>query len=99
MKSLRQPINRFALKLAAFSTIFGLLQVLIYVVYPNDNSLAIGFFHLYPTVAVHVIVLLMVIINAIIKKCQLKEVFLTVGIMLLNIPLAFACAYLVLEIL
>ncbi|RMB56260.1 hypothetical protein EAX61_14975 [Dokdonia sinensis] len=99
MKSLEHPINRFALKLAFFSAVFGLLQTLIYAVYPNDYSLVIGFFHLYPTVAVHLIVLLLVIINAVRKKCKIKEVFLTMGIMLLNIPLAYACAYLVLEIL
>lgn len=98
MKSLKHPINRFALKLALFSSVLGLLQTLIYAVYPNDNSLVIGFLHLYPTIAIHVIVLLMVIINAIIKKSALKEIFLTITIMLLNIPLAYACAYLVLEI-
>lgn len=92
------PINRFALKLALFSLFFGILQVIVYAMYPNDTSINIGIIHLYPTVAIHTIVLLMVLVNGIKNRKDMGEHFLVILAMLFNIPLAIGCFYVVILI-
>lgn len=91
MKSSKYPLNRFALKLALFSLCFGILQVIIYAIYPNDISIEIGVLHLYPTVAIHSIVLLIVIISGIKNYKDIGEHFLVILAMLANIPIAMGC--------
>ena len=98
MKKIKYPINRFALKLALFSLCFGILQVIIYAIYPNGASLYIGFFHLFPTVALHSIVLLMILINSIKNYKDIGEHFLVILTMLANIPIAYGCFYAVMAI-
>jgi len=98
MKSIKYPINRFALRLMLFSLCFGILQVIIYAIHPNETSLIIGLFHLYPTIAVHTIVLLIVLINAIKNYKDIQEHFLVMITMLANIPIAYGCFYLVMAI-
>lgn len=98
MKTITYPINRFALRLMLFSLCFGILQVIIYAIYPNETSLAIGFLHLYPTIATHTIVLLLVLVNAIKNYKDIQEHFLVIITMLANIPIAYGCFYLVMAI-
>jgi len=99
MRNIKYPINRFAFQLMLFSLCFGILQVIIYAIYPNGLSLQIGIFHLYPTVAIHNIVLLMVIVNAIKNYKNIREHFLVILAMLSNIPIAFGCFVLVVDFL
>ena len=98
MKAIKYPINRFALRLMLFSLCFGLLQVIMYAIYPNETSLFVGLFHLYPTVIVHSIVLLVVLVNGIQHYKDMAEHFLVIITMLANIPIAFGCFYLVMAI-
>lgn len=98
IKKIKYPINRFALKLALFSLCFGILQLIIYSVYPNDISIDMGMIHLFPTVIIHTIVLCIVIINSIINYKDLPEHFVVILAMLANIPIAFGCFYTVLTI-
>ncbi|MEP0264922.1 hypothetical protein [Dokdonia sp.] len=98
MKNSKYPLNRFALKLALFSLCFGVLQVIIYAIYPNNISLRIGMIHLYPTVIIHSIVLLMVIISGIKNYKDLSEHFLVILAMLANIPIAIGCFYAILAL-
>ena len=98
MKVIKYPVNRFALRLMLFSLCFGLLQVIIYAIYPNETSLFIGLFHLYPTVIIHSIVLLIVLVNGIKHYKDMAEHFLVIITMLANIPIAFGCFYLVMAI-
>jgi len=98
MKSIKYPINRFALWLMLFSLCFGLLQVIIYAISPNETSLVFGFLHLYPTVIIHAIVLLIVLINGIKNHKDMGEHFLVMITMLANIPIAYGCFYIVIAI-
>ncbi len=98
IKKINYPINRFALKLALFSLCLGILQVIIYAIYPNETSLFIGLFHLYPTIAIHTIVLLMVLVNGIKNYRDMAEHFLVIVVMLANIPIAIGCFYAVMAI-
>ncbi len=96
MKKITYPINRFALKLMLFSLCFGILQVIAYAIYPNETSISIGILHLYPTIAVHTIVLLIVLINGIKNRKDSGEHILVILTMLANIPIAIGCFYAVL---
>lgn len=98
MKNIKYPINRFALKLMLFSLCFGILQVIIYAIYPNDLSINLGILHLYPTVILHSIVLLSVLISGIKNYKEATEHFLVILAMLSNIPIAFGCFYAVLSL-
>lgn len=98
MKKIKHSINRFALRLALFSLCLGILQVIIYAIYPNNTSISIGMMHLFPTVAIHTIVLIIVIINSIMNYKDIAEHFLVILGMLANIPTAFTCFYVVMTI-
>ncbi|WP_299212990.1 hypothetical protein [uncultured Dokdonia sp.] len=98
MKTIIYPINRFALKLTVFSLCFGILQVIIYAIYPNDTSIYIGLLHLYPTIAIHTIVLLIVLVNGIKNYKDIGEHFLVILTMLANIPVALGCFYAVITL-
>ena len=91
---LKHRINRNALKLAAFSACFGILLVLISLITKPNILLEIGLYHLFPTIPIHLFVLIWVVINAFKNPKELAEHFFTLFIMLLNIPLAFLCAFL-----
>jgi hypothetical protein len=95
MKTIAYPINRFALRLMLFSLCFGILQTIVYAIYPNDTSLIIGFLHLFPTVIIHTIVLIRIIANSVIHNRDIGEHFLVIITMLANIPIAMACNELV----
>lgn len=90
-------INRFALKLAAFSACFGILLVILHLIFKSNDIIEIGMFHLYPTVIIHLIVLLLVIISAFNNSKDYKEHLGTIVLILLNIPLAFVCFLIVVE--
>ncbi|AWH74194.1 hypothetical protein DCS32_08470 [Dokdonia sp. Dokd-P16] len=90
-------INRFALKLAAFSACLGILFVIVFFVTGSTQIAIIGIYHLIPTLPVHLIVLVCVLFSAVTHRNELPEHFLTLIIMLLNIPLAFACGAIVLN--
>ena len=98
MKPIIYPINKFALRLMLFSMCFGILQVIVYAIYPNDTSIHIGMMHLYPTIAIHTIVLLIVLINGIKNHKDIEEHFLVILTMLANIPIAFGCFYAVIAL-
>lgn len=98
MEKIKYPINRFALKLALFSLCIGILQVIIYAIYPNETSLFVGFIHLYPTIAIHTITLLIVLVNGIKSYKDMGEHFLVILAMLANIPIAYGCFYAVMII-
>lgn len=93
MKTTKYLINRFAIQLMLFSLCFGILQVIVYAIYPNDTSISIGIYHLYPTIIIHTIVLLMVLINGIKNYKDIGEHLLVILTMLANIPIAFGCFY------
>ena len=95
----QHAINRFALRLAAFSACFGILFVIVYMVTKDIEVAMVGYLHLIPTVIIHLIVLLCVLFSAVTHRNELPEHFLTLVIMLLNIPLAFACGAIVLNFL
>jgi len=95
---LKYPLNKFAVKLAAFSACLGILFVLLFLITRSDFIAVVGFYHLIPTVIVHLAFLICIVFNAITHPKDLTEHFLTLFIMLLNIPLAIACAYIVLDI-
>lgn len=100
MKSLelKHRINRNALRLTAFSACFGILLVILFALTKSKILLGIGFYHLFPTVLIHVFTLGWIIVNTIMHKEDLGEHFLTIFLVLLNIPLAFACAEIVFNI-
>jgi len=97
LQKFTHKINRFALLLALFSACFGILLLIAYLVFRSDSLIEIGIFHLYPTVIIHLLMLLIVIINGINNRKDYKEHLITIGLMLLNIPLAFACFLIVVE--
>lgn len=98
MKNIKYPLNRFALKLMLFSLCFGILQVIVYAIYPNGFSIQLGILHLYPTVILHSIVLLSVLISGIKNYKDLTEHFMVILAMLSNIPIAFGCFYAILHL-
>ncbi len=95
----QHAINRFAIKLAAFSACLGILFVIVYMITKDIEVAMVGYLHLIPTVIVHLVVFIWVFFNAAIHRNELPEHFLTLVIMLLNIPLAFACGAIVLNFL
>ena len=92
---IKHPINRFALKLAAFSAVFGVLLVVLYATTKSPLFIYLGFFHLFPTIIIHICTLLGVVIKAFYHSEELQEYFFTIFLMLLNIPLAIGCFALV----
>lgn len=89
---LKYRINRIALRAAIFSACLGLLLVVLFVLFRPKVLLIVGYFHLLPTVLIHVIILITVLVNTLKNPKELTEHFLTIFLMLLNIPLAIACA-------
>ncbi len=81
---------------ALFSFCFGLLQVVVYYIYPNEVSLNFGIYHLAPSIIIHLILLMAVIIHAFILKKATIEHLRSIGFILLNIPAAYGCFVLVL---
>lgn len=96
---LKYRINRIALRATAFSACLGLLLVVLFVLFRHKVLLIVGYFHLLPTVLIHVIILSTVLVNTLKHPKELTEHFLTVFLMLLNIPLAIGCARLVFNLL
>lgn len=96
---LKYRINRIALRAAAFSACLGLLLVVLFVLFRLKVLLIVGYFHLLPTVLIHLIILITVLVNTLKNPKELTEHFLTVFLMLLNIPLAIGCARLVFNLL
>jgi hypothetical protein len=86
------PIARYA---ARFSLLFGLLQVAIFAIYPNDISIEFGIAHLYPSIVIHLVLLLLVLINSLRHGLAKRENLITIGWILLNIPMAYLCFILV----
>jgi hypothetical protein len=95
MKNSQYQINTIAQYAARFSLLFGLLQVAIFAVYPNDVSIEFGIAHLYPSIAIHLVLLLLVLLNAIKNGMGTNEHLSTIGWLLLNIPMAYLCFILV----
>ena len=91
MKNNKYQINTIAQYAARFSLLFGLLQVAIFAVYPNEVSIEFGIAHLYPSIAIHLVLLLLVLINGIKNGIGTKEHLSTIGWLLLNIPMAYLC--------
>ncbi len=80
---------------ALFSLCFGILQVLIYYIYPNEVSLQFGLAHLAPSIVIHLILLLAVIIHALsIRKATIEHLH-SISFILFNIPVACGCFILV----
>lgn len=95
MKNLKHRINKIGIYAALFSLTFGFLQVLIFAIYPNETSITIGIAHLYPSVIIHLVLLGMVIIHAFQHRYDYKEHLKAIGLILLNIPMAYLCFVLV----
>lgn len=95
MKNLKYQINTIAQYAARFSLLFGLLQVAIFAVYPNDVSIEFGIAHLYPSIVVHLVFLILVFITGFKNRFNNKEHLRTIGWILLNIPMAYLCFILV----
>jgi len=94
-KTIKYKINKVALVLTAFSTCFGVLITILYLITKKIDIAILGFYHLFPTVIIHIILLLAVIINTMIHYEDRKEHFTIIILMLLNIPLAFGCFWIV----
>lgn len=99
LQTFKHRINRVALRAAAFSACFGIFLVLLVVITASRSLLPLGFYHLIPTVFIHLGLLLGVIINAILHREDMAEHVTTLFLMLLNIPLAIICSHIVFAIL
>lgn len=99
LQTFKHRINRVALRAAAFSACFGVFLVLLVPITASKTLLPLGFYHLIPTIFIHLVLLLWVMINAILNRKDMTEHFITLFLMLLNIPLAAACSHIVFMIL
>lgn len=94
----KSKVNKVGRVTAYISGSIGLLILLLYIFTRNEEFQFAGFFYLLIAGFVNVVMLLIVIINMISNKNFVREGGYTILIMLANIPLAFLCAYLGLEV-
>jgi len=95
---MKHSLTTFGRNAAVFSFVFGGSLVLLFLITESEVLLFFGFLHLFPTVLVHGITLLLIIHNLYKHPNDYKEHLLIIFIMLLNIPIALGCAFVVLSI-
>ncbi|MGJ8683960.1 MAG: hypothetical protein ACSHWW_05015 [Nonlabens sp.] len=92
-----KPINRFAHWNALGSFLVGTMLLLVFIITQENNLVEMGMGYLMVAFVWNCLVLILVIIAAIGQKTSLVETFKTIGILLLNIPIAFSYFLIVLE--
>jgi hypothetical protein len=98
MKFFTHSINRFAVKAAILTAGLGVLQAILFRLFKGETLLTFTAIFLFISFSMHTIILITVLVNGIRHYKQLQEHILTLGILLLNIPLAALCMYLVFEL-
>lgn len=90
-------INRFAVKAAAFTASFGIFQALLIAVSNNELLMIFAFVYILLALIIYVLIFLSVLVHCIKYYKQLQEHLISLFILLLSIPLAWLCAFLILE--
>jgi len=90
---------RFALKSALFSAILGILLTVLFLITEHDSILIIGFIHLFPTVIIQFIIFLVVLHTILFNEKETAYGLQVLFLILLNIPLAFICGFITLNML
>ncbi|MBW1294931.1 hypothetical protein [Aquimarina litoralis] len=83
-----QSINRNALMIATLSFLLGTIILLMHMIIPWDQILIIGLLYVVIAIVLNGITLIGLLANSIINYHCSKENLTTIGIFLLNIPIA-----------
>lgn len=86
--ALYNQVNRFAIINAMISLVVGTLFLVAFLASQEDGLIGIGFYYLGIAFYWNLTVLVVVLANMIYRKIW-KESLLTVGLMLVNIPIAY----------
>jgi hypothetical protein len=98
MITFTHKINRFAVKVAAYTGGFGIFQALLIAVSNNELLMIFACVYVLLALIVHALIFLSVLVHCIKYYKQLQEHLISLFILLLNIPLAWLCAFLILEL-
>ncbi|MEE1943841.1 hypothetical protein VRU48_01900 [Pedobacter sp. KR3-3] len=85
-------------QLARYSAIIGIGIFLLFCITRFEALMPMGLFYLVVATAANGIMLLLLFIELLIKAKDRKQVLISIGIMLLNIPLSLTCATLALHL-
>ena len=90
-------IYKLSLKATIFSAVFGSLITLLYQVTKHESLLVIGFLYLIPTIIIHFILCISVLLTLLFRSEHRTFGLQTLFLMLMNIPLAKLCAHITLS--
>ncbi|EAS19371.1 hypothetical protein BBFL7_00838 [Flavobacteria bacterium BBFL7] len=91
------PINRFAHWNALASFSLGTLSLLSYLIFKQSDLIEIGIVYTIVAVVWNSIVLVMILFAALGQKTSFKETTSTIGILLINLPIAFLYFIIIIE--
>ncbi len=93
-----KPVNSFAHWNTLVSFSIGTVLLLIYLLFKESSLIEIGIAYLIVAVVWNCLIFILIIIAAIGQKTALKETIVTIGVLVLNIPIAFGYFLIVVEL-
>ena len=93
-----QKLTTIGLNCFKYSLIIGTALFILYVIKHNEALAIIGFFYLLLALVVNSIILLMLLASALLETLDRARKFQTIGLMLVNIPIATFYLWLLTEL-